>query len=72
MQEDFLDYEEQSIWELEVNAVSIVLIHRALKQYCELWAGGDPFEQEQAKAVRDSFYRLTLEALVEEVDEFDS
>ena len=57
----FTEDDEDQLFALEVNSVSVVLIHRALKQYHDQWSGGDPWEQAEIKTLKDYFYSLMLE-----------
>ena len=57
----FTDDDEDQLFALEINSVSVVLIHRALKQYYEQWPGGDPWEQAEIQTLKRYFYKLTLE-----------
>ena len=56
--------EADTLFCLELNDVSVVLIHRALKQYYETWPGGDPWEQAEIETLRKYFYKLALEVVV--------
>ena len=60
----FTEDDEDQLFALEVNSVSVVLIHRALKQYYEQWPGGDPWEQAEIKTLKDYFYSLMLEVTI--------
>lgn len=55
------DEEGDELFGVELNDVSVVLIHRALKAYHDQWAGGDPWEQAEIKTLKDYFYSLMLE-----------
>jgi hypothetical protein len=55
------DEEGDELFGVELNDVSVVLIHRALKAYYDQWAGGDPWEQAEIKTLKDYFYSLMLE-----------
>ena len=61
--DDFTD--EDARFGLELNDVAVCLIHRALKQYYEQWPGGDPWEQAEVKTLKDYFYKLMLEVVLE-------
>ena len=55
------DEEGDELFGVELNDVSVVLIHRALKAYYDQWSGGDPWEQAEIKTLKDYFYSLMLE-----------
>jgi hypothetical protein len=55
------DEEGDELFGVELNDVSVVLIHRALKAYHDQWPGGDPWEQAEIKTLKDYFYSLMLE-----------
>jgi len=57
----FTEDDEDQLCGGELNNVSVVLIHRALKAYHDQWAGGDPWEQAEIKTLKDYFYALMLE-----------
>ena len=53
--------EEEDYYQLELPIQAVRIIYTGLKQACEKWSGGDPVEQEDLLAMRDHFYRITLE-----------
>ena len=57
----FTEDDEDQLFGVELNNVSVVLIHRALKAYYDQWSGGDPWEQAEIKTLKDYFYSLMLE-----------
>ena len=57
----FTEDDEDQLFGVELNNVSVVLIHRALKAYYDQWCGGDPWEQAEIKTLKDYFYGLMLE-----------
>ena len=61
--DEFAD--EDALFGVELNDVSVCLIHRALKAYYDQWAGGDPWEQAEIKTLKNYFYKLMLEVVLE-------
>jgi hypothetical protein len=53
--------DEEEYYQLELPIEAVRIIHIGLSQACEKWSGGDPVEQENLLAMRDHFYRITLE-----------
>ena len=53
--------EEEDYYHLELPIEAVRIIHTGLTQACAKWSGGDPEEQENLLAMRDHFFRITLE-----------
>ena len=60
--DEYLD--EDALFGVQLNDVAVCLIHRALKAYYDQWAGGDPWEQQEIKTLKEYFYALTLEVVL--------
>ena len=52
---------EEGYYHLELPIEAVRIIHIGLTQAVDKWSGGDPQEQEDLLAMRDHFYRITLE-----------
>ena len=53
--------EEKDYYHLELPIEAVRIIHLGLSQACEKWSGGKAEEQENLQAMRDHFFRITLE-----------
>ena len=53
--------EEEDYYHLELPIEAVRIIHIGLSQACAKWSGGDAEEQENLLAMRDHFFRITLE-----------
>ena len=53
--------DEEEYYHLELPIEAVRIIHIGLSQACAKWSGGDAEEQENLLAMRDHFFRITLE-----------
>ena len=53
--------DEEEYYHLELPIEAVRVIHTGLSQACAKWSGGDAEEQENLLAMRDHFFRITLE-----------
>jgi len=52
---------KEDFYQIETSIEGVKLIHKALCQSLDTWAGGDPQEQIELYAMRNNFYRIILE-----------
>ena len=52
---------EDEYYNLELPIEAIRIIHKSLSFHHEKWSGGDPYEQEDLKMMRDNFYKILLD-----------
>ena len=53
--------EDDKYYRVELPIEAVRVIHTGLSQAVNKWSGGDPMEQEDLIAMRDHFFRITLE-----------
>jgi len=53
--------EDDQYYRVELPIEAVRVIHTGLSQAVDKWSGGDPMEQEDLIAMRDHFFRITLE-----------
>ena len=57
----FLDMKEETYYQIDMPIKAVNIVHKALSQAVERWAGGEPQEQADLIDMRDHFYRVVLE-----------
>ena len=53
--------EDDQYYRVELPIEAVRIIYTGLSQAVNKWSGGDPMEQEDLIAMRDHFFRITLE-----------